>query len=800
MNSEIVLHRLEIINSAKRIGISKTAELYNIDRSTIRRWIKRFENDGEEGLNNNSKKGKFQFWNQIPAEDEQKIIELKQINPDLSISKIKEKLKLSYSRSTIHKKLKENGLVGLENFPTMDASPHFLSLPFSTFYVHIKKLNSSYENSFSYQIIITEKLTNLQFSSFCSDFDEINILIFIDYFLSHITKTGLNNNSISIYLKRIKNRSLVTLIKKVESRYSAKIEFSDQIDSQYKKSIIDNNTLKDESHGDKSNFLNHISANLILQNSILLSKFNNKSFEFKFITEYKDSIVKLLYVVKPLDIDNYFNIDKIFRTDDFWSTADTENSSFYVNDELLKISASFAKNYENTKAIALYDTIINSAKFIEDFTLLVASMMNKGIIFQKIGEWSEAMKTYETSLKIARKKNLFDYQVKILSRIGAQYFIESKFRESISPLKKSLQMCRELNFQKDEINALINLGASYQKLGELNKAIRIYTKLQSKLKDNNIKKVTLYANFGVIYENKKQFNKSREYYEKGLILGQNLNAKRPISQILNNLGNLYLQNYEDDKCIESYKQLLKLAKEQENNNWIGLAYNNIGKYNFTLGKFVDSLNCYRMFLEISKNLNDIFSIGIAHLNIAEVYLNLESVDIALEEIEMSIKKLEEIEEKIYLPISYQMKGLILLRSSRFLLAEKCFKQAMELSSEIQNPDLILNIEIYMNINKTYRIIAGYKRYQQSLGEMITELYEQLEKLEDFELDKDSYSKFLSMFYHLITDKFLDSITLNYSISLEKMRILVKNELSRLYSDLYIRSKREKYLMYIDKLQ
>ena len=85
-----------VVNIASEIGITKTAELFNLDRGTIRIWRKRYSANGLEGLQNRSRSGQ-KFSNKTPDEITNKILELKSEYPDISAKKIKEVLNLNCS-------------------------------------------------------------------------------------------------------------------------------------------------------------------------------------------------------------------------------------------------------------------------------------------------------------------------------------------------------------------------------------------------------------------------------------------------------------------------------------------------------------------------------------------------------------------------------------------------------------------------------------------------------------------------------------------------------------------------------
>ena len=96
--TELTKKKFIVVNIANEIGISKTAELFNYSRQTIRVWKKEYSKNGIEGLQNRSRKGQS-YPNKVPDEVINKIIELKTNHPDYTAERIKKVLKLNYSIS-----------------------------------------------------------------------------------------------------------------------------------------------------------------------------------------------------------------------------------------------------------------------------------------------------------------------------------------------------------------------------------------------------------------------------------------------------------------------------------------------------------------------------------------------------------------------------------------------------------------------------------------------------------------------------------------------------------------------------
>jgi transposase len=209
-----------IVNIAKEIGICKAAELYGINRNSVRTWLKKYNDGGLESLQNKSRNDQLQK-NKMPDYISEKIYRLKLDNPDYSAKKIKDVLKLDYSTSTIYKKIQMNDLLHETEKKVHDSN--YCQNTFTDFYVYIKKIqyqsipkkNEMNEN-LNYIIIIEEKTTGIAFTSFSNERTSICVGIFLEYFIQRLKQWDLSRNYnfyLSSSIKMSTNDHIITIVK-----------------------------------------------------------------------------------------------------------------------------------------------------------------------------------------------------------------------------------------------------------------------------------------------------------------------------------------------------------------------------------------------------------------------------------------------------------------------------------------------------------------------------------------------------------------------------------------------------------
>jgi len=133
--------RLEILKTAEDLTIAKAAEIYNVSSRTILRWKKKYREGSAEALRNKSKKHQKQP-RLIPEKIANEIINLKNKNQEFSAAKIKETLGLSYSLTSIYKKLKEAGISSSALISVKKTKGNKLN-PFTIFRIFIFQIKSS---------------------------------------------------------------------------------------------------------------------------------------------------------------------------------------------------------------------------------------------------------------------------------------------------------------------------------------------------------------------------------------------------------------------------------------------------------------------------------------------------------------------------------------------------------------------------------------------------------------------------------------------------------------------------------
>jgi tetratricopeptide (TPR) repeat protein len=213
---------------------------------------------------------------------------------------------------------------------------------------------------------------------------------------------------------------------------------------------------------------------------------------------------------------------------------------------------------------------------------------------------------------------------------------------------KALQSKRELGDKQGISTTLNNIGKVYQNRGEWARALEYYDKsltIKEELGDKQGISTAL-NNIGKVYQNRGEWARALEYYDKSIILAKELGSKQGISNALGNIGIVYLNRGEWGRALEYYEKSIILAKELGSKQGISNVLGNIGIVYLKRGEWGQALEYYEKSLTISEELGDKQVISNALGNIGEI--NIKKGD--LEEAKINLEKSLAIAEELA-PIS-----------------------------------------------------------------------------------------------------------------------------------------------------
>lgn len=203
---------------------------------------------------------------------------------------------------------------------------------------------------------------------------------------------------------------------------------------------------------------------------------------------------------------------------------------FYQKAEI-KALRNIGNAYKNSlfnlpKAMEYYQLSRKKAEQMEDKLGVAAALLNIGIIYSDLSEYTKAL----------------DYQT------------------------KSLKMFREIGDKRGIGICLNNLGNIYKNQSNYSKALEYFQHsltIQEERADT-FEIMTCFNNIAYVYEKLSDFSKATEYFETGKKYAERIKNTKGIISSLAGIGNILLSTGKQKEAENYYKKVLKLATESGN--------------------------------------------------------------------------------------------------------------------------------------------------------------------------------------------------------------------------------------------
>jgi len=720
-DDSILTKRLEIVKTAKEIGITKAAELYNYSRKTVGKWLKEYESGGKSALANKSRKNQLQP-NKMPASVLEQIVLFKDKNPSYSARKIKEALGLDYSVTVINKKLREAVPAEDQSIVKNDNIIAQYS-PFSKIAVTVMKNNDHDTDIYSddlpeYRFIAEDQLTKIQFVAYSYEKTELDLAIFIDYLLVNFRTAGVDTALVSFSIGEYYLSCKKSMLEHIVSvKHKAILCCTKGTPGgRHKKFDLMHENLDKNSRITNDNILHFTYAYLIYFNYLKLSRFlKNSSMNTSGNKDAGKILNRVIHLIPPIVTDMFIkHISEIKKDQTFWLLDSQCISS--KNDviekaikHLEKIGSLAGKSYKSSKAIDFFNTILSSLEFTDNISFRIVILQKKGIIYQRIGKWKKAEGCYQRALILSRKIKDQAMMKKTYGLLGIQLYLAGDHLNAMKYYSKQLRLAREFGDKKEISTALLSLGVLNNELGKYQKSLKHYDEVIQICDEtgDKLKQAKALGNIGVIYYKKGQQTKAMEYYTSAYDLSRELGDKRQVSRLSSNMGAIYEDNGDYEQAMECYQVLAKVSLELENMQWYLAAVSNIGNLFLNIGKYEKALSNFNKLSETAHDMGDDEKLSISYANTAEVYKAIGKLKEADHYIDKAIDLAGKIRNQYYLCSYYNTKSYIALERNKLKNAANFNEIAYKTAVEVERKDLLFEIKL-CELRITYKQLIDKK--------------------------------------------------------------------------------------------
>ena len=221
--------------------------------------------------------------------------------------------------------------------------------------------------------------------------------------------------------------------------------------------------------------------------------------------------------------------------------------------------------------------------------------------------------------------------------MGASYFQQGVLELSIPYFFRYLEINKELNDGNAIAYAMVNIGAIYLNIQELDNAAEYFEQALEKFEviyadsDKPSKeKISIYNNLGIVARHRQQSDIAIDYYKRGVSLARRTPGfETELGNLLNNLGNIYLDLEKPKESLEYLMKALQIRLENDDRSGLIRSHLSMAQYHQAQNADEKTLEYLYLALKLGKEVGVLSSMAEAQKMIFETYHKKQMVDSAL---------------------------------------------------------------------------------------------------------------------------------------------------------------------------
>ncbi|PIY12860.1 MAG: hypothetical protein COZ18_01140 [Flexibacter sp. CG_4_10_14_3_um_filter_32_15] len=298
--------------------------------------------------------------------------------------------------------------------------------------------------------------------------------------------------------------------------------------------------------------------------------------------------------------------------------------------------------------------------------------------------------------------------IQLLSDLSNEY-LYSDPKKAEEYARKALVLAETQIKSSIKIPVLNCLGSSYEIRGQYDSAF-IYFKeayrLIKKTNNQTIQRAITLEKIGVLYRYKAEYDKATKYLLDALEIAQKLNAEKLQGNILNSIGNIFVERQKPQEALKYYEESLVFKKKTGNKRTISNSLGNIALIHQQLGNFDKSIKMFEEVLVIKKEIGDKEGESGAYFGLGQVYESQKKYKRALEEFKKAAKIDEELDYRYVLADDYRQIGRMYSKLGNHTLAIFYVEKAIEMAEEVNSNRVFLTV--YSTLTEVYEAEKDYK--------------------------------------------------------------------------------------------
>ncbi|MBI1836699.1 MAG: tetratricopeptide repeat protein [Flavobacteriia bacterium] len=249
------------------------------------------------------------------------------------------------------------------------------------------------------------------------------------------------------------------------------------------------------------------------------------------------------------------------------------------------------------RGLILADYTIHFASEYHNEIELAKAHLNKGIIYDFIGEYAKSLHHYFEALKIQNNEKDQLGLSQTYNNIGLIYSNQGDFQKAEYYHVKSLKICRSIKNESGISIAINNLGIVYMNQHKYDLALKSYlfSVNYDKKSKNEIGMADSYSNVGIIYMKMKKFQESEKYFLMAIRIRKKLKDINGIGNSYNNLGSLYVKKEKYDLAKNNFYKAIGIGKKIGAKILLEYAYENLSDIGEKTDDYKSAFMCYQKY-------------------------------------------------------------------------------------------------------------------------------------------------------------------------------------------------------------
>ncbi len=294
--------------------------------------------------------------------------------------------------------------------------------------------------------------------------------------------------------------------------------------------------------------------------------------------------------------------------------------------------------------------------------------------------------------------------------------LNTDLEKSIKFIDLQFQVSNKIKNKNYIASSFVNYAFYNLHKNELSNCKKYLIKAQ-KLNPSKTVLAELYKCYGGYFYYQSDFTNAIQNYNKSISIFESIGQKEGQSNVLLNIGSVYLQLKEYEKAIVSFKKSFELDKQINPQKQNGLRYYSLIGVCYLYLKDYDTAKLYFEKALKFKNIKDLSTLEMCYTGIGEIYLNTKKYD----EAQTFIDKAKEIsiktDNKFTLSVNYfnlgeisyyksKIDGVANIDNKYLNKSTEFYQKAIDLGKEIDND--LLNYDTYSKLSRNLKLQGNFK--------------------------------------------------------------------------------------------